>query len=92
MVPEIQSETEIFFCHFGPFFALYLPPNDPEYQNFEKNEKKPGDIILFSLFHLIHAITSAHTSTHATSLMPVKNTTHHLGLWHLFSGTMEQRK
>ena len=34
------SEKDKKFCHFGPFFALLpLPPNDPEYQDFEKNEK-----------------------------------------------------
>ena len=33
MVPEIWSETV------GHFFPFYLPPNDLEYQNFEKNEK-----------------------------------------------------
>ena len=26
MVPEIWSETERIFCHFGPFFALLHPP------------------------------------------------------------------
>ena len=43
MVPEIQSETDIIFCHFGSFFALLPsppppppPPNDLKYQNFEK--------------------------------------------------------
>ena len=37
-VPEIQSWTE-FFYHFGPFFALYIPPDNPENQNFEKMKK-----------------------------------------------------
>ena len=47
MVPEIQSETDKYFCYFGPFFALSPPPNDPEYQNIlKKNEKMLGDIIL----------------------------------------------
>ena len=31
-VPEIQSETDRIFCHFGPFFAIY-PPNNQENQN-----------------------------------------------------------
>ena len=48
-VPEIQSETN-FFCHFGPFFALYLPlhPNNPENQNFEKIRKASGDVIILN--------------------------------------------
>ena len=25
MAPEIQSETDKIFCHFGPFFALLTP-------------------------------------------------------------------
>ena len=45
MVPEIPSATDIIFYHFGPFFAL-LPPNNPKTQNFEKNEKSPGGIII----------------------------------------------
>ena len=37
MVPEIRSEADIIFCHFGPYFALLPPPppNDPENQNIE---------------------------------------------------------
>ena len=50
MVPEILSVADIFFfCHFGLFFALLprpLPPNSPEYENFEKGKKTPGDILL----------------------------------------------
>ena len=48
-VPEIQSETN-FFCHFGPFFALYLPlhPNNPENQNFEKIRNASGDVIILN--------------------------------------------
>ena len=38
MVPEIASMTDIIFCHSRLFLAL-LPPNNPENQNFEKNEK-----------------------------------------------------
>ena len=33
-VPEIWSERDIIFCHFGNFFAP-LPPNNPD-QNFEE--------------------------------------------------------
>ena len=57
MVPEIQSETDKIFGHFGWFFALLppLPPNDPENQNFERNKwkKMPGDIILLFI-HMYH--------------------------------------
>ena len=45
MVPEVWSATERIFCRFRPFFALFLPDN-PKYQNFEKMEKRPGDIII----------------------------------------------
>ena len=38
MVPEIWSETDLIFCHLGPFLPFY-PPNDPENQNFEKMKK-----------------------------------------------------
>ena len=38
-VPEIKSEKEIIFCHFGLFFAP-LPYNQPEKSKFWKNEKK----------------------------------------------------
>ena len=34
-IPEIWSTTDRIFCHSGPFFSL-LPPDDPEFQNFEK--------------------------------------------------------
>ena len=37
-VPEIRSETDIIFCHFGPLFAL-LPPYGPRKSKFWKNEK-----------------------------------------------------
>ena len=37
-VPEIQSETDKIFCHFGPFFTI-LSPNNMENQNFEKIKK-----------------------------------------------------
>ena len=61
MVPEIQSETDRIFGHFGPFCTLLPPPtphpnppNDPENQNFEKKMKKmPGDIILLYI-HVYH--------------------------------------
>ena len=38
-VPEIKSEKEIIFCHFGLFFAPF-PYNQPEKSKFWKNEKK----------------------------------------------------
>ena len=39
MVPEIWSEMDIFFCHFGTFYAL-SPPNNKENLNFEKMKKR----------------------------------------------------
>ena len=53
MVPETKSETDKIFCHFGSFFALLHPPNDPEYQNFEKNEKKCLEILFFCTYMCI---------------------------------------
>ena len=41
--------TDRIFCHFGPFFA-FLPPNDPENQNFVKPEKMPGDTIILRMY------------------------------------------
>ena len=39
MVFQIWSATDKTFCHFGPFFAFLLPPNNPENQNSEKVKK-----------------------------------------------------
>ena len=47
MVPQIWSATDIIFCHFGQFFALFYPPNNPKNKNFEKIKKLPGDIVSF---------------------------------------------
>ena len=47
-VPEIWSETDIIFCHFGPFFAL-LSHYGPQRLKFEKSQKNPGDIILLHM-------------------------------------------
>ena len=33
-----------FFVILGHFLPFYLPPNDPEYKNFEKMKKMPGDV------------------------------------------------
>ena len=38
------------FCHLGPSFALYHPPNTPEDQNFEKKKKASGDVIILNLW------------------------------------------
>ena len=42
MVPQIWSETDKIFCHFGSFYDLLPPPplNDPENQNFERKKMK----------------------------------------------------
>ena len=40
------------FCHFGPFFVLYHPPNDTKNQNFEKKWKKCLEIL-----HILHRHT-----------------------------------
>ena len=44
MVPEIQSETQIFLSFWAIFCRFTSPPNDPEYKNFEKMKKMPGDV------------------------------------------------
>ena len=49
-------------------------------------------LMLASLLHLMRAITRAHASTRAISLMRVKNSIHHFCFWHLLSGTLERRK
>ena len=51
MVPEILSETDIFFFVILGYFLPFYPappflPNSPEYGNFEKVKKTPGDILL----------------------------------------------
>ena len=51
MIPEIRSETDIIFCHFGPFFALlHTPLSSPQWSRkskfWNKLKKMPGDIIL----------------------------------------------
>ena len=51
--PEIWNDTN-FFCHLGPFFALYPSPNIPENQNFEKMKKVSGDVIILSLCNKKH--------------------------------------
>ena len=51
MIPEIQSETDRTFCHFGTVFAL-LPPDNPENQNFEKMKKTPRDIIILHMCNI----------------------------------------
>ena len=43
----------------------------------------------FSLIHLMCAIAHAPAGTHATSLMRVKNSTHHFRLRHLLFGALE---
>ena len=45
MVPEIQSETDKSFSHFGPFQPL--PLNDSKNLNFEKKRKKYLEILSF---------------------------------------------
>ena len=57
MVPEILSETDRIFCHFGQFFAPLPPPAlmIPKIIIIKKKkmEKIPGDIILLNI-HVYH--------------------------------------
>ena len=48
MVPEIQSETDIFFVMLSHFLPFY-PPNNPENKNFEKMNKASGDVIILHM-------------------------------------------
>ena len=43
-----------FFYHFGAFFALYLLPNNPENQHFEKMKKASGYVITSNLCNKNH--------------------------------------
>ena len=45
MVPDINSNRQIFFCHLGSFFALLLL-SQPGKRKFQKNFKTPEDMIL----------------------------------------------
>ena len=45
--PEIYDVTDIFFCHFGSFFAL-SPPHNLENQDFETMKKKYLEILPFN--------------------------------------------
>ena len=45
----MECETDIIFCHFGPFYVLLLQKKQKN-QNFEKNKKiKLRDIIILRL-------------------------------------------
>ena len=46
MVPEIPSETDIIFCHFGPFFCPFTPI---ALLILKKMKKPPGDIIILHI-------------------------------------------
>ena len=46
--PEIDDVTDIFFCHFGSFFAL-SPPHNLENQDFETMKKNT-----WRYYHLTH--------------------------------------
>ena len=55
-VPEIRSETDRIFCHFGPFFPL-LPPSTPtpspliipKIKILKKMKKTPENIIILQM-------------------------------------------
>ena len=57
---------------------------------FECNFADLGHV--FALLNLIWTIACVPASMHATNLMHVKNSMRHSCLWHLLSGTLEQRK
>ena len=51
-----DTEWDIIFCHFRPFFALLTPSpsNNPKNQNFEKMKKASGDVIVLNLSNKKH--------------------------------------
>ena len=49
MVPEIQSERDRIFCHFGSFFIISAPWQ-PEKWKFWNWKKTPGDIIILHIY------------------------------------------
>ena len=48
MVPQIQSETDIIFCHFESFLP-FQPPNNLENKNVEIMKKAPEDVIILQM-------------------------------------------
>ena len=61
-----------FFCHFGPFFTFYPPPpKNLKNQNFEKINKAPRDIIIYTIVPkiMIICITVLHRCTKNRDLM-----------------------
>ena len=42
-------QTKI-FCHFGPFFFHFYPPNNLKNQNFKKQKKTSGDNIVLHMY------------------------------------------
>ena len=53
MVPEIWSVTDIIFVILDHFLHFY-PPMDQDNQNFEKNKKTPGNIIILNRCNINH--------------------------------------
>ena len=50
MVPQIQSETDIIFCHFESFLP-FQPPNNLENKNVEIMKKSTGRCYHFTDVH-----------------------------------------
>ena len=89
MVFQIWSATDKSFCHFGPFFALLLPPNNLENQNFEKVKKSPAAI------NILHKRTKNHDHMLYCSLDMVcdrRNYFSFLAIFALLPPTVQKRK
>ena len=72
MVPELWSEKNIIFCHFGPFFFFFLPsclPSNLKNQNFEKTKNFFGNVIILQMCtknhnHTMYASWDMETGRH----------------------------
>ena len=76
MVPEIQSERDIIFCHFDRFLPFY-PSNNPENQTFEKMKKASKDVII------LHMCTKNHNHMIYVSQY-MEHNRHVLSFWVMF--------
>ena len=76
MVPEIWSETNIIFCHFGPFFALF-PPYQPRKSKFWKNGK--NDLKYHHFTQLYHKWKYEYCMIYGSWDMECNRIFHHFG-------------
>ena len=72
-----DTELDIFFCHFGPFFVFHShSPNNTENQNFEKMKMSYGDLLILNLCskkqdHMMYAYSGMECDRHNFLLFEV---------------------